>query len=373
MTITQTSPKNKPPTDGGTPKENTAQYRQWRDDVAALLQEKGFYDEAERWDYCDNSPRYKINRNEPELPPSAETVWVCSKSSSHDAVLFSASCDNRGCPDCAHRHVARLLQRYLPAIEKQMSLHPEYRLRTLTLTRSTELGCTDFGKIASEGFALIQKAMNEVVGPNWNKNGSGLLVNWEVGPNGHKLHYHAVYLGRWVDQHKLSNVWKRLTGGDFRVWVSAVKHNDGDWQGAVIETLKYATKFYSEDKETKVRNYLSPELTVELMGALRNTRRIRSYGSFYRLDEETERVFCCQDCGSKMARITIGHYELWRLTGFCDAGWRTAIKKSLLLLRIADNYTPITEKQDNLHPKSTRLLPGFDKSLIQKTTHYDYE
>lgn len=372
MTITQISLKNKPPSIGGAALSRTADYRQWRDAVAALLQEKGFFDEAERWDYCDHSPRYKINRNQPELPPNAEAVWVCSASSEHDAVLFSASCDNRCCPDCAHRETARLLARYLPAIDKQMRLHPEYRLRTLTLTRSIQLGDKDFGKIASEGFKLIQKAMLEVVGPNWNKEGAGLLANWEVGPKGLKLHYHCVYLGEWVDQKRLSNTWKELTGGDFVVWVKAVKHNDGDWQGAVIETLKYATKFYKEDKTTGKRIYLPVELTVELMVALKNTRRIRSYGSFYSLDEQVERVFCCGDCGSKMVNLGLNYWQIWVETGFTEGGWKLAIRGSLLQFRSADNYPPITGKKDNSHPKSTRLLPGFDEVPVKGNAHYDY-
>lgn len=373
MTITETPLKNKPPMIEGQSKEQSAAYRQWRDEVALLLQEKGFFDEAERWDYCDNSPRYIINRNQPQLPASAETVWVCSASNEHDAVLFSSSCDFRICPDCASRHSARLIARYIPEIEKQMSLHPTYRLRTITLTRSVQLGDLDFGKIASDGFALIQKAMRKVVGEKWNKDGAGLLANWEVGPKGLKLHYHMVYLGAWVDQKKLSDAWSLATGGDYVVWVTAVKNNDGEWQSAVMECLKYATKFYSEDKKTGERKYLSPELTVQLFEALKNTRRIRSYGSFHSIGEPPERVFCCEDCGSKMVNLGISYWQIWVETGFTKEGWKLAISGSLLLLRSADNYTPATGQKDNSHPKSTRLLPGFDQIPIQGISHYDYE
>lgn len=372
MNITEIHLKNKPPTTGGQKSESSADYRAWRDEVAERLHENGHLSEAERWDYCDNSPRTIINRNQPTLPPSAETVWVCSASHEHDAVLFSSSCDFRICPDCAPRHSARLIARYIPAIEKEMRLHPEYRLRTLTLTRSIQLGDKDFGKHASEGFLLIQKAMKKVVGENWNKDGAGLLANWEVGSKGLKLHYHAVYLGNWVDQKELSKVWKKLTGGDYRVWVKLVKHNDGDWQGAVIECLKYATKFYKEDKRTGERKYLSPELTVQLFEALKNTRRIRSYGSFHRIDEPPERVFCCEDCGSKMVNLGLNYWEVWCETGFTREGWKQVIHGSLLSLRTADNYSPATRKTDKSHPKSTRLLPGFEKIHVTGTAHYDY-
>lgn len=373
MTITEFNQKDQPPSIGGHKKSRSAEYRQWRDDVAAILQEKGHFDEAERWDYCDTSPRYIINRNKVELPPSAETVWVCSASSEHDAVLFSPSCDFRICPDCAPRHTARLLKRYLPAIAKEMRLHPEYRLRTITLTRSIELGDKDFKKNAQDGFELIQKVMRKVVGQTWNKNGAGLLANWEVGSNGKKLHYHMVYLGSWVSQKKLSKEWKILTGGDFVVWVSAVKHNDGDWQGAVMETLKYATKFYSEDKTTGELKYLSPELTVQLFEALKNTRRIRSWGSFYNIDEPRERVFCCSDCGSKMLRIGVDHWQVWRETGFDPIEWRAIIRDALLLLRIANKSPPQKTKKDNTELPQATMLPLFDKMPMKGNSHYDYE
>lgn len=373
MTITQTSLKDKHPHLGDNPRQDRHDYRLWRDAVSEELQKRSHFDAAERWDYCDDSPRTVLTRSQATLPPSVERVFLCSGSHEHDAVLLASSCDLRICPDDAKRHSARLIKRYLPEIEKQMGLHPEYRLRTLTLTRSVQLGCEGFGKIASDGFKLIQRLMKDVCSPNWNKDGRGLLANWEVGPNGHYLHYHMVYLGGWVDQYKLSKHWGMLTGGDKVVWVKAVKHNDGDWQSAVMETLKYATKFYSEDKLTKVRNYLSPELTVDLFEALQNTRRIRSYGSFYSIDEEIERVFACSECGAKLASVTIGHYELWRLTGFTQEGWRRAIKDALLQFRTADKYIPVTGKTDKSHPKSTRLLPGFDKIPTKMSTHYDYE
>ncbi len=373
MTITETPPKTQPPTLVDAITKNDNVYRQWRDDVAAELQTRKHYDDAERWDYCDNSPRYKISRHKADLPPSTTTVWVCSASSEHDAVLFSASCDFRICPDCAHRHTARLLNRYVPAIEKEMAAHPKYRLRTIMLTRSVQLGSEGFAKAATEGFNLIQKLMYSVVGPDWNKKGAGLLANWEVGPNGHKLHYHMVYLGPWVAHKKLSEAWEKLTGGDKVVWITAVKHNDGDWQGAVIETLKYATKFYSENKATGERIYLSPKLTVDLFEAMKGTRRIRSWGSFYHLEEQKERVFCCEQCDSKMERIGVNYYEIWRETGFTKEGWKSAIRGSLLQYRIADKYTPITGEEDNSHPMSTRLLPFMDEVPIKNTLHYDHE
>lgn len=373
MIISENPKKNQSPPLSDTEKVNRADYRNWRDAVSQELQDRHHYDSAERWDYCDDSPRFRINRSKPDLPPSTTTVWVCSSSHECDAVLFSPTCDLRICPDCARRHSARLMNRYVPAIAEEMKKNPRYRLRTITLTRSVQLGDENFAESAKEGFELIQKMMRIVCSLNWNKQGRGLLANWEVGPSGNKLHYHMVYLGNWVDQKLMSSTWAKLTGGDKVVWVSAVKHNDGDWQGAVSETLKYATKFYSEDKETKKRLYLSASLTVDLFEAMKNTRRIRSWGSFYALEPEAERKFCCEECDGKMVRIGIGYYELWRVQNFSVDVWKLAIKKSLLNLRIADKSEDKAVKTENTPSKSQRLLPGMAEVRLKRTSHYDYE
>ncbi len=373
MTITETPTENKPPTVGAIQSEKRLAYREWRDAVAQLLQDKHFFDEAERWHYCDDSPRYIINRNKVDIPPTAETVWVCSASSEHDAVLFSSSCDFRICPDCASKHTARLMKRYIPAIEKLLGTHPEYRLRTLTLTRSIQLDDAGFKETAQDGFDLIQKAMLKVVGKNWNKEGAGMLANWEVGANGHKLHYHMIYFGPWVSQKELSKVWKTLTGGDFVVWVKEVNIRDGDWQGAVSEVLKYATKFYKDDKITGERKFLSPELTVKLFVALKRTRRIRSWGSLYNIDEGEERMFVCEDCGAKMVSIGVEYFQVWRETGFTPDGWKAAIRDALLQFRTANKSPPEGGKTDKTDLPQARMLPVLDELPTKGSVHYDHE
>ena len=350
-----------------------ASYLAWRDKVAQELQDRHHFDEAERWDYCDNSPRYIIGRNETDLPPSAEQVYVCSQASDHDAVLFSPTCDYRICPDCSKRHTARFMSRFLPALKKLLTLHPEYRLRSLTFTTRKQLGSAGFKEAATNGFDLIQKSMLKTVGKKWNKNGAGMLANWEVGTNGNKLHYHCIYFGPWVDQKILSSAWHDMTGDSFVVWVAAIKHNDGNWQGAVSEVLKYATKFYSEDKETGERIYLSPSLTADLFEALKGTRRIRAWGSLYNIGEPSERVFCCSVCDSKMVRLRKEYFEIWRETGFSEEGWKTAIRSSLLQYRTADKLGGISVQSDNHDKPTTYKLPFMDKMPIPTRPHYDYE
>lgn len=348
-------------------------YLIWRDEVSAELQARNHFDAAERWDYCDNSPRFIINRNKVDLPPSSDIVWVCSRASDHDAVLFSPTCDFRICPDCAKRHTARLMNRFLPRIEEMMTLHPEYRLRSITLTTKLNLDDLDFKKTTTEGFNWIQRAMRKVVGKNWNKKGAGMLANWEVGPKGLLLHYHLIYFGPWVDQKKLSKTWLALTGNAYNVWVTKVKHNETDWQGAISEVLKYATKFYSEDKDTGERIYLSASLTVTLYEALKGTRRIRSWGSFYNIGQDEERVFCCTDCNAKMQRIHVSHFEIWRETGFTPDGWKSAIRESLLYLRRADKLEQNGSKTKIPDPPTTRQLAFMDGIPIKTKLHYDYE
>lgn len=373
MMVTEIAKKDNPSENKTLSAEDIAAYRQWRADVAQLLQDGEHFDEAELWDYCNDSPRYKINRGDPTIPEDIKTAWVCSTSCDHQAVLFSPTCDNRVCPDCAQRATARLLARYVPAIAKLMEEYPKHRLRTIVFTRVITLGDDGFKEIAQEGFKLIQKVMRKVVGEKWNKDGAGMLVNWEVGSNGLKLHYHAVYFGDWVEQRKLSTEWKKATGDSYVVWVSGIKHNKGDWEKKVKYTLKYATKFYSRDSETGKRKYLSPELTIELFKALKGTRRIRSYGSLYSIGEPPERMFCCDDCGSPMIRIGKSHWNVWVETGFSPDEWSEMSRGSLLHLSIANKSPPLGAKGGQLSTPSNQMLPLFDKVAVKGMVHYEYE
>jgi hypothetical protein len=371
MNISQTSMEHNTPEETSVTSYNRGTYVLWRSAVSKLLKEKGYNKVAERWDMCNSSPRHIIKRNKPELPPGAESVWVCSESHEHDAVIFCPSCSFRVCPDCAPKQTARLIARYFPVISKQIALHPKYRLRKITLTRKIQLGDAGFADMAQDGFSLIQQAMRKVVGPNWNKNGAGLLVNWEVGENGLKLHYHAVYLGKWVDWKKLRDAWHELTGDSYIVYVQAVKRNDLDWKSAVMETLKYSTKFYKEDKTTGEQRYLSPELTVQLFEALKNTRRIRTYGSFFGIDTSDSDAFLCSECESPMKRISVQHWEIWVNTGFDENQWREMIREPLLQSRIANKSPPPRHIPGTGDRARTQQLPGFDAISIKGISHYD--
>jgi len=373
MNITEITPKNKLQPDKPQKPKREANYVIWRDEVAEELQKRHHFDEAERWDYCDTSPRYIVNKHQIDLPPSADIVWVCSASNDHDSVLFSPSCDLRICPDCAKRHTARFMNRFVPAIEKMMTLHREHRLRSITLTTKIKLGSNGFKDAVSRGFVNIRKAMRKAIGPRWLLDGSGMIVNWEVGANGLLLHYHIIYFGPWVSYPKLKEAWYKLTGDAYIVWVTQVKHNDGDWQGAVSEVLKYATKFYSEDKTTGERIYLSATLTVDLFEALKATRRLRAWGSLYNIGEPSDRVFCCETCDSKMVRIHVSHFEIWKATGFTEDGWKSAIRESLLYLRRADK---LPEKKVKYKPPDKRqrgMSELLDQIPLKKATHYDHE
>jgi hypothetical protein len=371
MTISQKPPKNQ---SGAEPKfqaVNRLKYAQWRTDVSELLLKNGFQKESERWQNCNSSPRTIIKRDNPVLPPQAERVWVCSASHEHDAVVFCPSCCFRICPDCAPKQTARLIARYFPVIDNLRRNHPEWRLRKITLTRKIQLGERGFAKQAQEGFLQIAKAMKKTVGNNWNKNGAGLLANWEVGETGHKLHFHCIYFGPWVSWQNLSRAWLAVTGDSFIVYVQAVKRNWADWEKAVMETLKYATKFYKEDKETGEQKFLSPELTYQLFLALKGARRIRSYGSFFGLDMSDSDVFTCSECDEPMVSMRKEHWRVWVETGFSPGEWLKIVSPSLLQYKPANKSPPPTEKTSPGNVEERPLLPGFENIPIKGTSHYD--
>ena len=351
--------------------KNRLDYSSWRVAVSKVFRLKGLLKVALRWDICNSSPRHIINRNDPVLPPNAASVWVCSASHEHDAVIFSPSCSFRVCPDCAPKQSARLISQYLPVISKLIPLHPEYRLRKITLTRKIALGDDGFAEQAKQGFDQIQKSMLKTVGPHWNKFGAGLLATWEVGETGLKLHYHCIYFGPWVDWKKLGQAWLSVTGDSHIVYVQAVKRNASDWKFAVMETLKYATKFYKEDYETGEQRFLSPELTVELFIAMKGTRRIRSYGSFYNIDTPESDVFACSACDAPMVSIGVDHWQIWINTGFSPDEWRSIVSDSLLTYRIANKSPPIIHIPGTGNRARTMAMPFLDEIPIKGTSHYD--
>ena len=371
MNIPQKPPSDQLAPDTGIHAKNKLDYASWRVAVSRELRKRGFKKESDRWDICNSSPRYIIDRNSPVLPPGAASVWVCSASHEHDAVIFCPSCSFRVCPDCAPKQSARLIAQYFPVISELMHLHPKFRLRKITLTRKIALGDDGFAEQAHDGFDLIQRAMSKAVGSHWNKFGRGLLVTWEVGENGLKLHYHCIYFGPWVDWKRLRVAWLEVTGDSHIVYVQAVKRNENDWKFAVMETLKYATKFYKTDKSTGEQRFLSPSLTVDLFVAMKGTRRIRSYGSFYNIDTPESDVFACSACDAPMVSIGVDHWQIWINTGFSPDEWRSIVSDSLLTYRIANKSPPIIHIPGTGNRARTMAMPFLDEIPIKGTSHYD--
>lgn len=343
-TITHRDTKNKQ-------KTRTDEYVQWRLDVCNALIEAGYGDVAESFESCASHPKTKVSPHNPDLPDGIATIWVCSDNQDHNNVIFSETCDCRICPDCARRQVARLAKRYIPhALHLQKHGSRRYSLRHIVLTTPFELIDDDIEQKFKDTFNAVTVAFNELLPVGWRKE-QGLLVAAEFGEDGHKLHFHIVHYGQFLEKTKITTAWENATGGECSInWVkSMVGQTDEETENAVIEILKYSVKFWKIDDDG-TPHFIDPELMPILHRVLKGTRRIRSYGVFYGLGEPETDGFCCEQCGSEMVRIGKEHWVVYRQTGFTPLEWKKALRGSLDL-KLANKSEFESGKADN------RLLP----------------
>jgi len=119
------------------------------------------------------------------------------------------------------------------------------------------------------------------------KKGSCALVCVEIGEKNKSVHLHILYWGYYVPQKKLSDEWKRLTGGKWYADIRLVKG-----RGGIREVTKYISKGVSVEGE-----YIDDLYEIEK--ALKGLRRVMTYGIFYnRKIQKT--ILICPVCGGKV-------------------------------------------------------------------------
>jgi hypothetical protein len=294
---------------------------------------------ADRWLTCADTPVTRLRpRPGVKLPDGAKLVYVCTGDHKHDAQIFSQSCDLRICPECARMHSARLVARYQP---KMMELlhdhHNTYRFRMITFTLPFALTDEDIDETYGQGFKWVEKVMVKLMledCPDW-KQKQGFLTSAEFGEEGLKLHYHVIHYGQYLNQVNLSREWHKAScGAGFIVDVRGFPFKGKTPEQSMREVLKYATKFYSEDKITGKITCLPAELMPVLARVLEKTRRIRSYGVFYDLDEPEREIHTCAICEAPMLGIPVSYWETFVTTGFLPREWSR--EQALLHLKPAD-------------------------------------
>lgn len=343
--------------------------RAWRADVAEALYDAGLDKVADRWQTCSEKPRTRL-RTRPgiALPDAAKTIYVCTADHTHDAEIYSQTCDLRICPECARRHSARLVARYLP---KMMELlhqhHPIYGFRLVTFTLPFALTDEDIKQKYEQGFKWVYKVMAKLMSVKWQnwKEKQAFLTSAEFGENGHKLHYHVIHYGQYLNQTKLSSAWRKAScGAGFIVDVRSFPFKNKTAEESLREVLKYATKFSSKDKVTKEIKCIPAELMPVLARVLEKTRRVRAYGLFFGLPEPERPAHSCELCNSPLLGIPVGYWDTYILTGFLPREW--AEQEAGLHLKPADksgNYRSGAPPPDDQKPALTQKMLAVLKDI----------
>lgn len=317
-------------------------YAQWRRDVASELDHAGMVDEAELWRECQSGTSIWTAHDTPTLPEHVKRLVVCATEPSHHMKALHASCDLRACPDCAERESARLMHRYADHIIDQSRKAPKtYGLRHIVLTSPYSLQSVapaEFRRFMGNVSLLFDLLASK--NPNFRKwrQKQGVLAAAEFGESGYRLHVHIIHLGPYIPFALLRDCWEQVTGGVcLNVWVGGIRGPKQGVENKIIEALKYSVKFFKRDSEGNVIA-LDPELVPQLLTVLKGSRRVRSYGLFYRLPEPIERESRCPVCGGETSLWGRADYEIWSHTG-----WGPAEACEALILKPANNFVSVTD------------------------------
>jgi hypothetical protein len=320
-------------------------YIRWRLRVADAYRRAGMPDDAKNFEDCSDPAKFFLLRMGDEMPAGAINAVVCSDDPAHLSKAICPSCQLRTCPDCAHRDSARLLARYMPTMQQYFDKphRPEWKYRKVVFTSGISVRDADIDQQIERLYDALRKVFEKALrllnsGPVAISD-VGLLISHEFGPNGLKLHFHGIYYGPFIPQLLLSHLWRLATGWRI-VSIERIGKSSrvGDLDDAVSEVVKYTTKFWKREKSGKVV-FVDPEIVPILHKVLQGTRRIRSWGLFYDIQEPEEKA-CCPDCGAPLALLSKSEWDAWSQTGWKPDELRTVLRGDLLLNLIHGNKSP---------------------------------
>lgn len=263
--------------------------------------------DADLFETCSDPAHFVMLKPGASLAAEVVSVIACSDNPTHYAKAICPSCDLRTCPDCAHRNGARLLNRYMPALQKHFD-NPRHgwRFRKITMTTAFHVRDGDIQERISEMYGSLREMFTELLESHQNGPYSvsecGFVISHEFGPKGLKLHFHILFYGPNLAQDDLSKAWSALTGYPV-VYISEIGKGKRleNLERAAAETLKYTTKFWKRNKRGQII-YVKPELVPVIHNAIAGTRRIRSWGLFYNIGEEQE-PSACPECGEPVELV----------------------------------------------------------------------
>lgn len=315
-------------------------YGAWRNSVYEVLVENGYEEEAETFIQCSTDGATFTPSRDIEFSDSTnvKSVYVCGHNHNHDAKAVAFTCHHRFCPDCARRESARVVHRYMPYIKYLLKhkMNGKRRFRKVVLTTKINLRDENAKELTKRCQKAIPRVFDEVWGKGWRKH-SGVLCARENGTEGQYLHFHLTVFGGWLpntrqDGYRLSEVWKRLTDGLGEITdVRAVK--DGDVEHDIIETLKYCTKFWKQNDDGTMQ-YIDPDLIPFLVEQLKGTRRVHTYGIFFKIPTQflVDHAPVCSTCNAELQRWSVVEWNIYVKTGWTPA-------EQALYLKLGNNST----------------------------------
>jgi len=337
----------------------SGEYLRWRVNVADAYRAAGMVDEGDAFEQCSDPSHFFMLSPGDELPVEAIKVVVCSDHPDHLSKGICPSCQLRTCPDCAHREAARLLARYMPTLQQyfRVPYRPGWKFRSVVFTAGVSLHDGDVRQQVKHLYTSVRKVFENALKSRPQGavaiSDTGILLAHEFGPNGLKLHIHGLYYGPWLDQPVLADLWQRYTGWQV-VYISGVgKSKEIDnLEDAVAEVVKYTTKFWKREKSGKVV-FVDPKIVPVLHKVIEGTRRVRTWGLFYDIQEVEEKA-ACPTCGAPLALLSRLEWDAWSQTGFKPDELRAALRGDVLLNSIHGNKSPPWEPDIGI--KQGRLL-----------------
>jgi len=186
-------------------------------------------------------------------------------------------CHKRTCPTCAKVRREKFIVQYHDWVMRFK--WPVFM--TLTLARQEDL---------SEGVKRIVTDFHKLRRQKWWKVRTGFWCLEVVEKqDGWHIHIHCLADAVWIDQHKLSESWRRLTGDSYIVDVRRVKRDQK--REAIFELFKYITKLWelTDSGKKEIEQVLKHKRFVNWFGQKPKKKKIPKVDSWI-----------CPDCGADL-------------------------------------------------------------------------
>lgn len=189
------------------------------------------------------------------------------------AVCFRVyKCGHRLCQDCAKQKSRELFFELKEIIKRtKVPFGMRYKLITLTIRHK------EFKEAVNQAVKGLSKFFHNVLEPN----GIGAFAHLELSPKG-VVHWHILYLGKYLPQAQLSREWARITGDSPIVDIRAVTGEKG-----LFEVCKYIVKFTAINNVNKLWAYYYQ---------IKNKRVLRTFGIFYNRLRKSQGEKPCPIC-----------------------------------------------------------------------------